>query len=115
MFLSLDLNAAGKQKQNRPQWAIQSSEARPEHKDSIKTSQWNAGIRPGPVRPPVPRLSKVGVRASQRSNRSTPSKAMCTSNKKVFRVNVVNLTMVKLEMTIIMNIYIHNKNNDTIC
>ncbi|XP_055043224.2 F-box only protein 16 [Misgurnus anguillicaudatus] len=73
MFLSFDLSAARKQRNNRPQWAAQSLEAFPEHKDSMKTSQWNAGIRPGPVRPPVPRLSKDGIRASQRSNRSTPT------------------------------------------
>ncbi|XP_016351763.1 F-box only protein 16 [Sinocyclocheilus anshuiensis] len=77
MFLSLDLSAAGKQNKNRPQWAAQNLEALPSNKDSIKrlsqTSQWNAGIRPGPVRPPVPRLSKEGLRASQRSHRSTPT------------------------------------------
>uniref|UniRef100_A0A671NLA1 F-box protein 16 n=1 Tax=Sinocyclocheilus anshuiensis TaxID=1608454 RepID=A0A671NLA1_9TELE len=79
MFLSLDLSAAGKQNQNRPQWAAQNLEALPANKDSIKrlsqTSQWNAGIRPGPgpVRPPVSRLSKEGLRASQRSHRSTPT------------------------------------------
>ncbi|KAI2652116.1 F-box only protein 16 [Labeo rohita] len=77
MFLSLDLSAAGKQNQNRPQWAAQNLGALPANKESIKrlsqTSQWNAGIRPGPVRPPVPRLSKEGLRASQRSHRSTPN------------------------------------------
>ncbi len=82
MFLSLDLSAAGKQIQSRPQWAAQNLEAFPANKDSIKrlsqTSQWNAGIRPGPVRPPVPILSKEGLRASQRSHRSTPSKPICT-------------------------------------
>lgn len=93
MFLSLDLNAAGKQKQNRPQWATQSLEARPEHEDSIKTSQWNAGIRPGPVRPPVPRLSTSGIRASQRSNRSTPSKTMYMSNSKKKFIFLVHLVM----------------------
>lgn len=84
MFLSLDLSAAGKQNQNRPKWAAQNLEALPANKHSIKrlsqTSQWNAGIRPGPVRPPVPRLSKEGLRASQRSHRSTPSKPICTFN-----------------------------------
>jgi len=80
MFLSLDLSAAGKQKHNRPQWAAHNLQALSDNKDSIKTlsqtSQWNAGIRPGPVRPPVPRLSKEGLRATQRSHRSTPSKPM---------------------------------------
>ncbi|XP_048064053.1 F-box only protein 16 [Megalobrama amblycephala] len=77
MFLSLDLSATGKQNHNRPQWAAHNLQAHPTNKDSIKrlsqTSQWNAGIRPGPVRPPVPRLSKEGLRASQRSHRSTPT------------------------------------------
>lgn len=80
MFLSLDLSAPGKQTHNRPQWAAHNLQALPANKDSIKrlsqTSQWNAGIRPGPVRPPVPRLSKEAFRASQRSHRSTPSKPM---------------------------------------
>lgn len=84
MFLSLDLSAAGKQNHNRPQWAAHNLQAHPTNKDSIKrlsqTSQWNAGIRPGPVRPPVPRLSKEGLRASQRSHRSTPSKPLFTFN-----------------------------------
>uniref|UniRef100_A0A8C2BEM7 F-box protein 16 n=1 Tax=Cyprinus carpio TaxID=7962 RepID=A0A8C2BEM7_CYPCA len=83
MFLSLDLSAAGKRNQNRPQWAAQNLEALPSDKDSIKrlsqTSQWNAGIRPGPVRPPVPRLSKEGLRASQRSHRSTPTVSLFES------------------------------------
>lgn len=77
MFLSLDLSTAGKPSHNRPKWAARNLEALPADKDSIKrisqTSQWNAGIRPGPVRPPVPRLSEEGFRASQRSHRSTPT------------------------------------------
>lgn len=82
MFLSLDLSAAGKQNHNRPQWAANNLQALPANKDSIKRlSQWNAGIRPGPVRPPVPKLSKEGLRASQRSHRSTPSKPICALNK----------------------------------
>ncbi|XP_037542000.1 F-box only protein 16 [Nematolebias whitei] len=39
-------------------------------------AQWNAGIRPRPVRPPLPRLSSEGLRASQRSHRSAPSKSV---------------------------------------
>ncbi|XP_051951414.1 F-box only protein 16-like isoform X2 [Xyrauchen texanus] len=77
MFLSLDLSTAGKQRHNRPQWATKSLEALSGNMDSIKrlaqTSQRNAGIRPGPVRPSVPRLSKEGHRASMRSHRSTPT------------------------------------------
>lgn len=39
-------------------------------------AQWNAGIRPRPVRPSLPRLSSEGLRASQRSHRSAPSKSV---------------------------------------
>ncbi|XP_030626791.1 F-box only protein 16 [Chanos chanos] len=77
MFLSLDLNTAAEQRQIRPKWATLNFEAYPNNEDAAKrltqTSQWNAGIRPGPVRPPVPRLSVEGRRASQRSQRSTPT------------------------------------------
>ncbi|KPP68348.1 hypothetical protein Z043_112985 [Scleropages formosus] len=34
--------------------------------------QWNAGIRPGPARQAVPRMSAKGLKASQRSQRSSP-------------------------------------------
>ncbi|XP_035649680.1 F-box only protein 16 isoform X1 [Oncorhynchus keta] len=74
MFLSLDLtpgsgSGAGQQKQNRfrPQWATQSLEypvTKSTAKSLSRSSQWNAGIRPGPVRPAVPRLSQEGLRAS---------------------------------------------------
>ncbi|XP_072537320.1 F-box only protein 16 [Salminus brasiliensis] len=76
MFLSLDLGADGKRRQSRPQWAAQSAAALSASKDPEKrlgSSQWNAGIRPGPVRLPVPKLSQEGLRASQRSHRSTPT------------------------------------------
>uniref|UniRef100_A0A8B9RGD8 F-box protein 16 n=1 Tax=Astyanax mexicanus TaxID=7994 RepID=A0A8B9RGD8_ASTMX len=76
MFLSVDLAADGKKRQSRPQWATQSLAALSANKDPEKrlgSSQWNAGIRPGPVRPPVPKLSQEGLRASQRSHRSTPT------------------------------------------
>eukprot|EP00063_Salmo_salar_P025483 XP_014000318.1 PREDICTED: F-box only protein 16 isoform X3 [Salmo salar] len=83
MFLSLDLtpgsgSGAGQQKQNRfrPQWATQSLEypvTKATAKSLSRSSQWNAGIRPGPVRSAVPRLSQEGLRASMRTNRSTPT------------------------------------------
>ncbi|XP_053737563.1 F-box only protein 16 [Synchiropus splendidus] len=38
-----------------------------------KTPQEDAGIRPGPVRPAVPKLSTAALRAAQRSHRSIPS------------------------------------------
>ncbi|KAK6295436.1 hypothetical protein J4Q44_G00346620 [Coregonus suidteri] len=83
MFLSLDLtpgsgSGAGQQKQNRfrPQWATQSLEypvTKATAKSLSRSSQWNAGIRPGPVRSAVPRLSQEGLRASMRTHRSTPT------------------------------------------
>ncbi|XP_026173958.1 F-box only protein 16 isoform X2 [Mastacembelus armatus] len=42
-------------------------------KSLLRQAQWNAGIRPGPVRSAVPRLSVEALRASQRSHRSVPS------------------------------------------
>ncbi|XP_029589030.1 F-box only protein 16 isoform X2 [Salmo trutta] len=83
MFLSLDLtpgsgSGGGQQRQNRfrPQWATQSLEypvTKATAKSLSRSSQWNAGIRPGPVRSAVPRLSQEGLRASMRTNRSTPT------------------------------------------
>ncbi|XP_017575693.1 F-box only protein 16 [Pygocentrus nattereri] len=76
MFLSLDRGADGKRKQSRPQWATQSLASLSASKDPEKrlgSNQWNAGIRPGPVRPPVPKLSEEGLRVSLRSHRSTPT------------------------------------------
>ncbi|XP_008285611.1 F-box only protein 16 [Stegastes partitus] len=64
------------QTQTRPQWASQT----PDHPLTKQTTsdllclvQWNAGMRPRPVRPPVPQLSVEALRASQRSHRSVPS------------------------------------------
>ncbi|KAK3542618.1 hypothetical protein QTP86_031319, partial [Hemibagrus guttatus] len=72
---SLDLSTDSKRRQSRPQWATQNtvpfSSKDPENR--ISTVQWNAGIRPGPVRNPVPRLTEKSLRASLRSHRSTPS------------------------------------------
>ncbi|KAM9339194.1 F-box only protein 16 [Symphorus nematophorus] len=63
--------------QSRPSWAARSHD-HPVTKDTAKSllrlAQWNAGIRPGPVRSAVPRLSVGALRASQRSHRSAPSK-----------------------------------------
>ncbi|XP_026802665.2 F-box only protein 16 isoform X1 [Pangasianodon hypophthalmus] len=75
IFSSLDLGADSKRKQSRPQWATQNivpfSSKDPEKR--IRSIQWNAGIRPGPVRNPVPRLTEKSLRASLRSHRSTPT------------------------------------------
>ncbi|XP_040920948.1 F-box only protein 16 [Toxotes jaculatrix] len=67
------------QTQTRPQWASQSNDY-PVTKETTKSllhlAQWNAGIRPGPVRSAVPQLSMEALRASQRSHRSSPSKPL---------------------------------------
>ncbi|XP_066532586.1 F-box only protein 16 isoform X2 [Hoplias malabaricus] len=79
MCLSLERGADGKRKQNRPQWATQSLSALSVNNNLEKrldSGQWNAGIRPGPVRPPVPKMSREGLRVSQRSHRSTPTVAL---------------------------------------
>ncbi|KAK7907369.1 hypothetical protein WMY93_015981 [Mugilogobius chulae] len=39
----------------------------------LRESQFNAGVRPGPIRSSVPRLSVKGLRTAQRSHRSIPS------------------------------------------
>ncbi|XP_043962664.1 F-box only protein 16 isoform X1 [Gambusia affinis] len=39
----------------------------------LSMTQWNAGVRPGPVRTPVPQLSLEALKAARRSQRSTPS------------------------------------------
>ncbi|XP_035814330.1 F-box only protein 16 isoform X1 [Amphiprion ocellaris] len=64
------------QTQTRPLWASPP----PDHPLTQQTSssllrlaQFNAGIRPRPVRTPVPQLSVEALRASQRSHRSVPS------------------------------------------
>ncbi|KAI1897853.1 hypothetical protein AGOR_G00087540 [Albula goreensis] len=76
MFLSLDVNQ-GRQRQMRPAWATNHSAEYPVTKATAKSlaqmAQWNAGIPPGPVRLAVPRMSEGGLRASQRSQRSTPT------------------------------------------
>ncbi|RXN06341.1 FAM49A isoform X1 [Labeo rohita] len=83
MFLSLDLSAAGKQNQNRPQWAAQNLGALPANKESIKrlsqTSQWNAGIRPGPM-PPYVSKNQEQVDDLKGSIRSPPEKAIQNPN-----------------------------------
>ncbi|XP_012676406.2 F-box only protein 16 isoform X2 [Clupea harengus] len=75
MFLSLDLKT---REQRRPGWAVRSTDQYPVDKDTAvqlaHSSQWNAGICPAPVHPPVPRLSEEGLRASRRPQRNSPSK-----------------------------------------
>ncbi|KAI3364084.1 hypothetical protein L3Q82_010914 [Scortum barcoo] len=62
--------------QSRPSWAARSHD-HPVTKETAQSvlhlAQWNAGIRPGPARSAVPRLSAEALRASRRSHRSAPS------------------------------------------
>ncbi|XP_056437901.1 F-box only protein 16 [Gadus chalcogrammus] len=62
--------------QTRPDWATPTPSSCDPHvtmASRAASAQWNAGIRPGPVRPAVPRLSVEALRASQRTSRSPPS------------------------------------------
>ncbi|XP_048841842.1 F-box only protein 16 isoform X2 [Brienomyrus brachyistius] len=76
LFLSLDPNSR-QQRQSRPKWATSASSEYPVTKDTAdklsQVPQWNAGIRPTPVRDPVPRMSERGLKASLRSHRSSPT------------------------------------------
>ncbi|XP_026871757.2 F-box only protein 16 isoform X1 [Electrophorus electricus] len=78
-LMLLDPGADGKRRQGRPQWAARSLapfSAGQGLEKRLGSSQWNAGIRPSPVTAPVPRLSKAGLRALLRSQRSTPTAAL---------------------------------------
>ncbi|XP_074803500.1 F-box only protein 16 isoform X2 [Natator depressus] len=61
----------------RPRWATHQSTGYPVTKATAKilaqSAQWNAGIRPAPVRAPVPKLSERGKKAFARMSRSSPS------------------------------------------
>ncbi|XP_072354646.1 F-box only protein 16 isoform X1 [Scyliorhinus torazame] len=76
MFMSLDFNLSQK-RQVRPVWACQGPEAdfvsKEEAKALTRSSDWNAGIRPAPVRPAIPTMSERAQKASLRTQRSSPS------------------------------------------
>ncbi|XP_053105420.1 F-box only protein 16 isoform X2 [Hemicordylus capensis] len=61
----------------RPSWATHQSTGYPVTKATAKilaqSAQWNAGIRPAPVRGPVPKLSEKGKKAFARTSRSSPT------------------------------------------
>ncbi|KAF7659275.1 hypothetical protein LDENG_00000570 [Lucifuga dentata] len=65
--------------QTRPSWAV-CSHNYPVTKETTKSllqlAQWNAGIRPGPVRSAVPTLSVEALRVLQRSHRSVSTKML---------------------------------------
>ncbi|KAK2890417.1 hypothetical protein Q8A73_018717 [Channa argus] len=81
MFLRSDSkpNHPLPQTQTRPQWASHSNKY-PVTKETVESllrqAQWNAGIRPRPVRSAVPQLSVGALRAFQRSHRSPPSRSL---------------------------------------
>lgn len=63
--------------ESRPSWAAPSHDqpvTKETAKSMLRLAQWNAGIRPGPVRAAVPQLGAEALRASLRSHRSAPSK-----------------------------------------
>lgn len=63
--------------QSRPSWAARSYDhlvTKETARSMLHGTRWNAGVRPGPVRSAVPRLSLQALSASQRSQRSAPSK-----------------------------------------
>ncbi|XP_068610175.1 F-box only protein 16 [Brachionichthys hirsutus] len=63
---------------SRPYWATSSGDPRITKETAgsiLHVAKWNAGIRPGPVRLPVPQLSEEALKASRRTHRSAPSKS----------------------------------------
>ncbi|XP_039374692.1 F-box only protein 16-like isoform X1 [Mauremys reevesii] len=75
LSLSADLGSSPKGPV-RPSWATHQSTGYPVTKATAKilaqSARWNAGIRPAPVRAPVPKLSERGKKAFARMSRSSP-------------------------------------------
>ncbi|KAM4771894.1 F-box only protein 16 [Rhinophrynus dorsalis] len=82
MSLSLELNNSAKPP-FRPNWAAHQSAEYPVTKATAKTlaqsTEWNAGIRPLPVRPAVPKISERGRKACTRTSRSSPTASLFES------------------------------------
>lgn len=76
MSLSIDLGS-NRKPSIRPDWASHQPSGYPVSKSTAKTlaqsTEWNAGIRPAPVRPPVPKMSERAKKACARTERSSPS------------------------------------------
>ncbi|XP_069831890.1 F-box only protein 16 [Dendropsophus ebraccatus] len=74
--------------QSRPSWAAQQSGEYPLSKSTAKelaqSTEWNAGIRPAPVRAGVPTLSEKGRKAASRTSRSSPT--MCLFESQPWQV-----------------------------
>ncbi|MEE6477168.1 hypothetical protein FKM82_011388 [Ascaphus truei] len=77
MSLSIDLSNSSKSR-SRPSWAAHQSAEYSLNKVTAKTlaqrTEWNAGIRPAPVRAAVPKITDKGKKAYTRTSRSSPSK-----------------------------------------
>ncbi|XP_077187597.1 F-box only protein 16 isoform X4 [Paroedura picta] len=82
MSLSADFDAHPKIPV-RPSWATHQSTGYPVTKTTAKllaqSAQWNAGIRPAPIRGSVPKLSKKGMKAFARTTRSSPTSPLFES------------------------------------
>ncbi|RVE55969.1 hypothetical protein OJAV_G00231350 [Oryzias javanicus] len=61
------------QTHSRPFWASQDPLIKDSAWSRLRLPQWNAGIRPRPVRTPVPQLGVEALRALRRSHRSIPN------------------------------------------
>nr|XP_033794699.1 F-box only protein 16 isoform X2 [Geotrypetes seraphini] len=75
MSLSADLRTRPKTP-IRPNWATHQPDGYPDTNEAAKTlaqkREWNAGIRPVPVRAPIPKMSERGKKACKRTARSSP-------------------------------------------
>ncbi|KAM4694993.1 F-box only protein 16 [Discoglossus pictus] len=76
MSLSVEINKNPKAP-SRPNWAAHQAGNYPMNKVAAKTlaqsTEWNAGIRPAPVRSAVPKMSERGRKACTRTSRSSPT------------------------------------------
>ncbi|XP_075454780.1 F-box only protein 16 isoform X2 [Ascaphus truei] len=76
MSLSIDLSNSSKSR-SRPSWAAHQSAEYSLNKVTAKTlaqrTEWNAGIRPAPVRAAVPKITDKGKKAYTRTSRSSPT------------------------------------------
>ncbi|XP_062981585.1 F-box only protein 16 [Elgaria multicarinata webbii] len=82
MSLSADLGSQA-EVPFRPNWATYEPTGYPVTKATAKilarSVQWNAGIRPGPARGPIPKLSEKGKAAFARTSRSSPTSPLFKS------------------------------------
>ncbi|XP_040286889.1 F-box only protein 16 isoform X2 [Bufo bufo] len=82
MSISAEFGNLGKPP-GRPSWAAHQSGEYPVNKTTAKSlaqsTEWNAGIRPAPVRSGVPTLSEKGRKACTRTSRSPPTVSLFES------------------------------------